>query len=314
METIERYQPEFVARHEALAGTCQCPACQKAEGDWPRASLYFHNQQRDSLNPACEAVARELLLNPQAFILHISQGDTRGELELTPWAEALNQQCINLAIHPALSLEGSIYAIGVLLSKAQQYHDEGKSEPELLISMGEQLAVLAEQGVLEEQLELLPAIEENRRKALKEMGNMRLNLNLPMAEKMAMMLKLSELSIMPPNRLSERLSELQQSISTSTVFTEQPQILRNILIYRLYSEVFPGPGCQNFGAALLELTRQFFQLKMLSAIWLTDHKTLTDEQLVTLFSAWFNWQSNKSETEASADSSDFSLLSGLSLL
>jgi len=314
METIERYQPEFVARYEALAETCQCPACQKAEGDWPQASLYLHNQQRDSLQPGCESVARELLLNPEAFILYMSQGETRGEQVLTTWTETLNQQCINLAVNPALTLESSLYAMGVLLSKAQQYTDQGTEDPTLLVSMGEQLALLAEYGVLNEQFSQLPTIEENRLAALKDMGMMRLNLNLSMVDKMSMMLKLSELSIMQPGRLSERLFELQQKLINCTMLTEQPHILRNVLIYRLYHDVFPGIGCQNFGAAFLSLTRQFFQLKMLSAIWVADHETFTDEQLVILFSAWFQWVENNPAEENESHTADFSLLCGLSLI
>lgn len=314
METIERYQPEFVVRHQAMTEACRCPACLKAQGVWPQSNLRLHNQQRDSLEPGCEAVARELLLNPQAFVLHISQAQTRGEQVLTPWSEALNQQCIHLAVNPSLSLEGSLYSIGIFLSKAQRYIDEGKTDPELLKDMGEQLAVLAEQGVLEAQLSLLPEIEDNRLKALKEMGMMRLNLNLPMADKMAMMLKLSELSIMQPARLSERLHELQHGYRDNSFFKEQPHVLRNILIYRLYHDVFPGIDCQNFGAALLMLTRQFFQLKMLSAIWLTDRQTLNEDEVVMLFSAWFNWQRSHPKGEEGADSADFSLLTGLSLL
>lgn len=314
METIERYQPEFVVRYEAKAGACGCLACQKAEGKWPQTSLRLDKQQRDSLDPGCESVAHELLLNPEAFVLHISQATARGEQTLSLWMEMLNQQCINLAVNPALNLESSLYAIGVLLSKAQQYVDQGSEDPAALVSMGEQLAILAEQGVLEEQLAQLPVIEVNRLNALKEMGTMRLNLNLPMADKMAMMLKLSELSIMQPGRLSERLHELQQAAAECTTFSERPHILRNILIYRLYSDVFPGIGCQNFGAALLDLTRQFFQLKMLAGIWFADRQTLDDESVVTLFSAWFQWVKNNPNQENTLHSADFSLLSGLSLI
>jgi lysine-N-methylase len=314
MKTIERYQPEFVARHEALTEPCRCPACQKAEGDWPQANLYLQGQQRDSLAAGCESVARELLLNPEAFALHILSTEAQSEQVMTPWAEMLNQQCINLAVNPGLNLESSLYAIGILLSKAQQYVDQGSEDPGLLASMGDQLATLAGHGVLNEQLDQLPVIEENRLAALKEMGTMRLNLNLPMADKMAMMLKLSELTIMQPNRLSERLAELQQTLASSTVFSERPHILRNVLIYRLYSDVFPGINCQNLGAALLTLTRQFFQLKMLSAIWIADRAVLDDEQLVIIFSAWFQWVENNPAQENELHSADFSLLSGLSLI
>ncbi len=98
------------------------------------------------------------------------------------------------------------------------------------------------------------------------------------------------------------------------MFTEQPHILRNVLLYRLYSDVFPGLGNQNYGAALLGLTREFFQLKMLSAIWFADHQSLGNEQIVTLFSAWFLWGQNNPREENMADSADFSLLNGLSLI
>lgn len=314
METFERYLPEFVVQYQQIKEECGCPACQKAEGDWPRQSLSLHSQQRESLHPGCERAARELLLNPQAFVLHTSPGEQRGEQALTPWLEALNQQCINLAVNPSLSLEGSLYAIGVLLSKAQHYADAGTAEPQLLVSMGDQLAILAQQGVLEEQLGQLPAIEANRLAALKEMGAMRLNLNLPMAEKMAMMLKLSELSIMQPGRLAERLQELESTLQNATFFAEHPHILRNVLIHRLYGDVFPGLECDNFGEALLGLTRQFFQLKMLAAIWLGDRQTLSEEQLVTLFSAWFQWRETACEQRDGEQTADYSLLCGLSLL
>lgn len=314
MKVIEHYQPEFVLSYAEQTAACQCLACQKLENGWPHADRLLSSQRRDSLNPGCEAVARELLLNPHAFVLYISSVDAQEGPMLTPWSEILNQQCINLATHPSLSLEGSLYAIGVLLSKAQHYVDEGQTEPDLLVAMGDQLSILAEQGIIAEQLRLLPAIENNCLTALTEMGTMRLSLNLPTAEKMAMMLKLSELAILPQNRLSERLHELQQSWEECSFFTEHPYVLRNILIYKLYQDVFPGIDCQNYGAAFLTLARQFFQLKMLSAIWIFDYSMFSPEQVVTLYSAWFHWQHVNPTVEDAAHSADFSLLTGFSLL
>ncbi|WP_395489411.1 hypothetical protein ACG1VR_17415 [Cedecea davisae] len=314
MDIIERYQPEFVTRFDALNDACSCPACANGAEGWPQANVYLNTQQRDSLEPGCESVARELLLNPQAFVLHISRNGVRGETALSPWDEALNQQCINLAIHPLLSLEGSLYAIGVLLSKARQYVEEGSDDPALLASMGEQLAQLAEHGVLEQQLQLLPPIEENVLATLKAMGAMRLSLNLPMAEKMSVMLKLSELGIMPASRLSERLAELRSATQGNTLFSEQPHILRNMLIYRLYHDVFPGVGCENYGAAFLALAEDFFQIKMLSAIWLGNNQSLTEQDVVTLFSAWFSWRKANPAQVDEQNSADYSLLCGLSLL
>lgn len=314
MEIIERYQPEFVLRHAARSEACSCPACSRPSEDWPQANVRFTTQLRESLDPGCESVARELLFNPQAFVLQISQAEAQGVVELTAWDEMLNQQCINLAVHPALSLEVSLYAIGVLLSKAQQYLDDDKRDPALLMSMGEQLAQLAEHSVLAEQLAMLPPIKENGLAALKAMGAMRLNLNLPMAEKMSVMLKLSELGIMPAGRLSERLQELQTCLQGSVLFAEQPHILRNVLIYRLYHDVFPGVGCENYGAAMLSLAQDFFQLKMLTAIALGEEQTLTEDKLIALFSAWFSWRQANPSIVNEEHSADYSLLCGLSLL
>lgn len=313
MELIEHYQPEFVSRFDARETPCTCPACQNAEATWPHVSVKLKNQQRETLDIGCETAAKEMLFNPEAFVLHTAQAAPQGEEALSAWSEALNQQCINLAVHPALTLEVSLYAIGILLSKAQQYLDNGESDPALLAEMGEQLATLAEQGVLVQQFAMLPCIAENRAAELKEMGAMRLNLNLPMVEKMGVSLKLSELAIMQPARLAERQQALDATWPTIALFNEQPHTLRNILIYQLYSDIFPGVGCTNYGEALLGLARQFFHIKMLCAIR-AEQKELTQDDVAMLVSALRGWQQKNPSVGESGSTADFSLLCGLSLL
>ncbi|BBQ81571.1 MULTISPECIES: hypothetical protein [Enterobacteriaceae] len=313
MELIEHYHPEFVSRFDARETPCDCPACQQAEEAWPHISVKLKNQQRETLDIGCETAAKEMLFNPEAFILHTAQAAPQSDDLLSAWSEVLNQQCINLAVHPALTLDVSLYAIGVLLSKAQQHHDCGESDPALLVSLGEQLATLAEQGVLAQQFAMLPPIAENRIAALKAMGTMRLNLNLPMVEKMGMTLKLSELSIMQPARLAERQQMLDAAWSTLTLFNHQPHTLRNILIYQLYSDIFPGVGCTNYGEALLGLARQFFHIKMLCAIR-AEQGELTQDDVALLVSALRGWQQQNPLTAEEGTSSDYSLLCGLALL
>ena len=313
MELIEHYQPEFVSRFDARETPCTCPACQNAEATWPHVSVKLKNQQRETLDIGCETAAKEMLFNPEAFVLHTAQAAPQGEEALSAWSEALNQQCINLAVHPALTLEVSLYAIGILLSKAQQYLDNGESDPALLAEMGEQLATLAEQGVLAQQFAMLPPIAENRAAELKEMGAMRLNLNLPMVEKMGVSLKLSELAIMQPARLAERQLALDATWPTIALFSEQPHTLRNILIYQLYSDIFPGVGCTNYGEALLGLARQFFHIKMLCAIR-AEQKELTQDDVAMLVSALRGWQQKHPSVGEPGSTADFSLLCGLSLL
>ncbi|HFK5799470.1 TPA: hypothetical protein ACG0L7_003351 [Enterobacter hormaechei subsp. oharae] len=312
MELIEHYQPEFVLRFRARSEACECPVCQAATGNnWPYTSMTAGKQQRDSLNASCESAAREILLNPEAFMLYSAETGLAEAGNLNLWNETLNQQCINLAVHPALTLESSLYAIGVLLSKAQCYMDENQRDPQLLNIMGEQLSQLAEGGILNEQLAQLPAIEVNRVEALGEMGAMRLNLNLPAMQKMMMMLKLSELAVLEPARLQDRLRELEAK--PISLWIEQPYILRNALIYHLYGEFFPGVEATNYGEALMSLTRQFYQLKMLCAMWMEDNEELTEADFIGLFSAWFAWQ-RQSVAAETTNTADYTLLCGLSLI
>lgn len=313
MELIEHYQPEFVSRFNARETPCTCPACQHAGQAWPHVSVKLRNQQRETLDIGCETAAKEMLFNPEAFVLHTAQAEPQSDEVLSAWSETLNQQCINLAVHPALTLEVSLYAIGILLSKAQQHRDNGESDPALLVDMGAQLATLAEQGVLAQQFAMLPPIAENRIATLKEMGQMRLNLNLPMVEKMGMALKLSELSIMQPARLAERQLILDSEWSAITLFDDHPYALRNILIYKLYSDVFPGVECSNYGEALLGLARQFFHLKMLFTIS-AEQSELTQEDVVMLVSALRGWQQQNPFAAEAGNTADYSLLYGLSLL
>ncbi|HGU9824633.1 TPA: hypothetical protein ACNFPD_003745 [Enterobacter cancerogenus] len=312
MELIEQYQPEYVIRFNARDAACECPACQDAAGDWPKTRLTVGNQQRESLNAACESAAREILLNPEAFMLHTGETETDGIAEHSLWDEALNQQCINMAVHPGLTLESRLYAIGVLLSKAQRYRDENQCDPQDLIAMGEQLAQLAEAGILNEQLSLLPPIEVNRVEALGEMGAMRLNLNVPGMQKMMLMFKLSELAVMQPARLQERLRELDAK--QIPLFSEQPSIVHNVLLYRLYGDYFPCRNVSNYGVALKSLTRQFFQLKMLCAMWLEDNAQLTADEFTGLFSAWYAWQAQLPVESDGEHMADYTLLCGLSLI
>lgn len=313
MELIEHYQPEFVARFDARATPCQCLACQQAEREWPHISVKMSNQQRESLDITCVTAAREMLFNPQAFILHTSQHTAQGGATLSPWSETLNQQCINLAIHPALPIEISLYAIGVLLSKAQQLLDSGVHEPAPLTSMGEQLAELAERGILTQQFSMLPSLTDNRIAALQVIGQMRLNLDLPLVEKMSMALKMSELSVMHSTRLAERLQELESIWLTITIFDEHPYILRNILLYQLYSDVFPGIQQTNYGAAMLELANLFFQIKILCAIR-HEQSQLTEDDIVMLIKSLKIWLQQNPVTTDEMHTADTSLLHGLSLL
>ena len=312
MELIDYYQPEFVARF--TFDRCACPACQNAPAGWPGVSVALGNQVRESLDLACEAAASAILLNPEAFNLHTVRGEPAGEETLSAWDEMLNQQCINLAVHPSMPVHLSLYAIGVLLSKAQRYRENDQQDPMLLLAMGDQLALLAQENILAGQQAELPPIMQNRASALKAMGSLRLNLDLPMVEKMSVMLRLSELAIMTPERLQERLIELEDSWNKLAIFEQQPEILRNFLLYPLYHQVFPGVNCENYGEAFLLLAVRYFRLRILCAIAVDEEGQITAERAVKLISALTAWEQQHPLDTDEAQTADYSLLCGLSLL
>lgn len=314
MLMTEHYRPEFFSRFEAMEQPCSCHACQQSQDNWPRISVTLNNQLRESLDLGCEKAAREALLNPDAYILQMIHVGPEYKAEPDLWLETLNQQCINLAINPSLSCSGSLYAMGVLLSKAQQYKDANNTDPALLVSMGEQLAILADQGMLEDQLALLPRIDEHRQALLRQMGTMRLHLNLQERDRMGMLLKLSELGVLSQAYLTERLDEMIKFDMNGKLFEKREHVPRNWLLYQLYSDIFPGRVYTNYGQAFKALTGKFFQLRMLLSLWLSDHESLSDEAFIALFTAWFRWQQQLGQDVEEGHTSDYTLLCAMSLL
>jgi lysine-N-methylase len=312
---MEHYQPEFVIRYLAENTACDCPHCLSSEDAPTLTSIKFNNQQRDSLDVSCESAARQMLLNPEAFVLHAAEINETADTSPDLWLENLNQQCLNLAMHPAMTLETALYAIGVLLSKAQQYQDTQQSDPALLTDMAAQLGSLAEQGILAEQYQQLPQIVATQAKALKSLGAQRISFNLPMMEKMAVSLKVGELMVMNEAQLADRVRALQAHWDALKTTRNMPFITRNLLMYKLYHDVFPGPSDVRYGEKLLRLALQFFHLKMILAIWIeTAGSELTDEALVSMFCSWHHTLDKALLLDISGDDAAASLLHAFSII
>jgi lysine-N-methylase len=311
---MEHYQPEFVIRYLAENTACDCPHCLSSEDASTLTSIKFNNQQRDSLNVSCESAARQMLLNPEAFVLHATEKDETADAQPDLWLENLNQQCLNLAMHPALTLETALYAIGVLLSKAQQYQDSQQTDPALLTEIAAELGSLAEQGILAEQYLQLPQLAVTQAKALKSLGAQRISFNLPMMEKMAVSLKVGELMVMNEAQLIDRVSTLQTHWNASKSTGNRALITRNLLMYRLYNDVFPGPMDAGYGEKFLRLSLQFFHLKMMLAMWVETGNELTDDVLVSMFSSWYQTPDKALTTDITGDDAEASLLHAFSLV
>jgi lysine-N-methylase len=280
---MEHYQPEFVVRYLAENADCACPHCLSSDDANPLTSIKFNNQQRDSLDVTCESAARQMLLNPDAFVLHAGKNDEIADAQPDIWLETLNQECLNLAMHPALTVELSLFAIGILLSRVQQYQGAKANDPALLVTMAQELCLLAEQGVLAQQYVALPQIGTVQTMALKSLGAKRMSFNLPPMEKMAVALKIGELKIMNDAQLVDRASSLQTQWNVFKTASNLALIYRNVLIYKLYTDIFPGKNDVCYGEKFLRLTQQFFQLKMLFAIWAETGNELTDDIISSLY-------------------------------
>lgn len=311
---MEHYQPEFVTRYLAENSNCDCTECQTAESHWPLKSIKFNQQQRDFLDVSCESAAKQMLLNPEAFVLHAGENNEAGDAQPDLWLEMLNQQCLNLAMHPALTVETALFAMGVLLDKAQQYQDAQQNDPELLVAMTEKLGAWAEQGVLVEQYVQLPKNATTQTMALKSLSSQRMNFNLPAMDKMTLALKIGELNVMNEAQLLDRLNTLQQHWDALKSTNNMAVIARNSLMYKLYSDVFPGAGDAHYGETFMRLTQHFFQLKMLLAIWVETGNELTDDLLVSMYSSLYLVQKDNVIPEANANDGETTLLYALSLI
>jgi lysine-N-methylase len=311
---MEHYQPEFVVRFLAENTACDCKECQAAEGHWPLASIKFNQQQRDSLDVSCESAAKQMLLNPEAFVLHANENNEAGDSQPDLWLEMLNQQCLNLAMHPALTVETALFAIGILLDKAQQYRDAQQNDTALLVAMTEKLEGWAEQGVLVEQYIQLPKNTTAQAGALKSLSAQCMNFNLPMMDKMTISLKIGELNVMNEAQLVDRLNALQQRWDALKLTNNMAVIARNSLMYKLYNDVFPGGGDAHYGEKFLQLTQQFFQLKMLLAIWAETGNELTDDVLVSMYCSCYQVQKNNVIPGVYANDGETALLYALSLI
>lgn len=315
MQLIESYTPEYVVCFANTTPTCDCPACKNAHTDGPHITLNWYNEQRNSLSLRCESACREVLFNPDAFVLYVEQKKaTAGYQQFTNWDQTLNQYSINLTINGDLTLEQSLYGIGVLISKAARLQRDHAPLSELN-NVAEELMVLAENRTLSQQLALLPAIPQTKLHALILLGNAVLPLNMPFGQKMPFMLKISDMATISSARLQERLNTLEATFDNDvTPFLHQhPTLLLNFVLYQLYHHAFPFNVSNNHEQAFRQLTQSVFEVKMLLAQWVMGNNPLNEENVVKLISAYAQRKQNATPHEPAANKTS-DLLVGLSLI
>ncbi|EIC82583.1 hypothetical protein [Serratia sp. M24T3] len=301
MPMIKRYTPNYVVKFKQTSTCCTCLSCKKSPPKTALVTQYWKNQQRESVSLRCESACRAVLLDPQAFMLDDSSLDTEENQvrqEFTAFEQALNQQCINLAIAPQPSFEESLFALGILVSKAESLDPQAGESLDALLNMAADLQALAENGQLQQQYILLPPVPEIQAKAFKTLGKKSFAFALPKLQKMALQMALSELSLLSPAQFAERHDEIKTvwQDSCTPYFAKRSHIWRNYLLYCLYHQPFSPTVSHRITDCYFELLADIYELKTLLAIALSSDIAMDEDSVIKIFTAFHQAGENQQET------------------
>ncbi|MGL4860780.1 MAG: hypothetical protein ACRC5A_13845 [Enterobacteriaceae bacterium] len=315
MSLTESYTPDFIAQYRNEAQSCQCEYCQNG-GD-ALVTHSWRNQIRDSGDISCQTLCQRMLFDAQAFILHEEQRANSSEQSMDSVIQHLNQLGLNLAVLSSLSIDEQLYGLGILLSRAEQ---QGTDDLSGVNALSEQLAQMAESGELQRQFSQLPEIDKYQLAVLKKLGAILLMLYADPMQAMNMLMKMNELVMMSDAELEEQLQALRNQWSTegATWFNDHPRVMQNYLIYRLYHDLFPAADGHSLSQAYWLLVCDFFNVRMLLALWLQSGEMLDEEIVSAIFSAYHTWRKEPQNSQQMLDVLDddpqTDLLMGLSLL
>lgn len=282
------YTPECVLKFRQYVDRCACAYCLDSGAENVAVTRTWANEQRESLRLGCERACREVLLNPEAFVLHVGESTARAAPALTPFEQTLNQLSINLAIDPYLSFDESLYGLGVLISKASTCDPTVSDAVLALNTLSHELSELAQRGLLQQQCALMPPLPDRQTRAFATLGKQSFPLALPLIDKMAFMLALTELALFSPAQRAERHHALKTLWRERCVpfFASQDHIWRNYLLYRLYDRPFCLASEHSLGQQFLQLMQDIHGLKLLSALLISLDLPLDHENLIKVFSAY----------------------------
>lgn len=316
MELIDNYQPEYVKRFKENNKKCQCQNCLKEGEGYPYVTLTWKNQQRESLSLSCQTAAKEILLNPQAFILHVSSTtmDSIGHDEMTTDVEMLHQMIINHVIDSRTNYKESLYALSILLNKMQRGMVAGALNIDELVVLSSQLSDLISSGDLKKHFSEIPKLQNICQGLLVNIGDIKLELDLPMARKMSFMLKLSELKILSEERLAERLVELESVFSSQNqALSNVDFIFKNFILYKVYHNAFFEMG-EGAISGFKELCDELFEIKTLISLYLLDTPDMALEEFSMIISSYYKWKKDNASKRVNLVKNEDTILYGLAVL
>lgn len=316
MELIENYQPEYVKRFKENNEKCLCQTCQKEGNGFPFVTLRWKNQQRESLSLSCQTAAKEILLNPQAFVLHMTsiEQDNNESEKMIDEVEVLNQIFINHVIDENLSYRESLFSLSIVLNKLQRFQYSSDFAVNEINKISIQISELISMGQFKKHFMEIPKVPELRVELLINMGDMRLDLPLPPVQKMSLMLKLSELKILSKERISGKLTDLESVIiEKSMLFEGVDYVFKNYIIYRIFHHAFSDLEDKSV-TAFKDICEEIFEIKMLASMYYSINHTFTPDDLVMLISSHSLWREQKLQKNPTPVRNVNTLLHGLAVL
>ncbi|WP_249530184.1 lysine-N-methylase, partial [Escherichia coli] len=189
--------------------------------------------------------------------------------------------------------ELSLYAVGILLSRASKMPGRDGDILARLTTLPQALADHAKKGTLQAQYAQLPPVPQLARQLMTLLGGCAFDWSiLPESPRKASLpLQVTLLTLHDAN--SEAL--LQQQLQTQWQTTWQqhfataPWMMRNWLIYRVYHDMIG----QTDGADYFPLVCDFYLLRTLISLWTLDGSPLRQEDIFALFAMFERWRESE---------------------
>lgn len=284
MRMIDCYEPAFV--RSFLSHNPDSPLSTR---------MTWQHEIRQSLMLTETASCEAALGDPDAFALHVSQCAATPESPvLSLRAQTLNQAALNTVTLAGLTPELRLYALGIMLSWSDKLPGESDETLASLASQPTVLANFVEQGQLQQQFALLPAVPQLQRTLLTLMGSLSFDWSIlpDSARKTTLPLQVSLLMLQDANSELLLLQQLQtQWHKTHTqYFANNAWIFSNYLIYRLYHDTFPDADRADVTQRYFELVSDFFLLRTFFSLWTLDDSTLNHNDIYALFALFERWR------------------------
>ncbi|HHI4041187.1 TPA: lysine-N-methylase, partial [Escherichia coli] len=260
MSFIECYEPEYVRNFMT---------------QYPDSHLYvrkvWKNEIRQSLALTDIESCKAVLNDARAFDLQLTYRPVEDNAaELSARDAIVNQAILSTLTLPDLTPELSLYAVGIVLSRASKMPGRDGDILARLTTLPQALADHSQKGTLQAQFAQLPPVPQLARQLMTLLGSFTFDWSiLPESPRKASLpLQVTLLTLHDAN--SKALLQQQLKVQWQTTwqqhFATAPWMMRNWLIYRVYHEVIG----QTDGADYCPLVCDFYLIRTLISLWTLD--------------------------------------------